>query len=172
MPATDTFPSNVTHHHYRVDWWSPLDGSSGEWAGNWEVVETTKEACEVALAAIEEKENSLALVLITQCSVEGTWLGRVVVDRATLKRWDPASASLPSSEIDPTVLPPLGREDIETLTLLRCREALQVARDARLIEASHVSAIVQVIQLAFAGLGPAIDMAELADAAATPRLLS
>lgn len=164
--------SDAKDTDYRIDWWTPLACSPHEWAGNWDLAATAGEARELALSTIDLEKPTSGLVLLTHRSTAGCRLGRVVVDRAALEIWDTAVTELPSSDFDPAALPPLGREDIETLTLSRCREALLVARDAGLIEPVLVGAIVQIVLHAFAGVGPAVDLVRLAGDSATPRMLS
>lgn len=152
---------------YRVDWWLPLIRSPGEWGGRWDPAADPVEARAVAAAAIEEGA-ALARVRVTMVSAEGDIAGWVVVDAAGLAAWDLASEPLPSSSCEQGSLPPLGREGLVHSILARCRRLLLEAVDADLIEPTTVSAVVEIVDQAFVGVGPALAIASAREGRINP----
>lgn len=144
---------------YRIDWWSPLRASPGEWAGRWELACSAEDARAFALSLFGD-QPAMRLVLLTLSS-GGAAPRKVVVDLITVERWRPAETCLPLSAQDSSLLPPRGNGDIEHLALVHCKDALRVARDAGLLEPSMVMAIVEIVQQAFSGTGPASEVAAL-----------
>lgn len=144
---------------YRIDWWLPLTCSPGEWAGRWDLAAGPVEARAVAIAALGENPAK-GFVLVTLLQRGYSDPSKVVADAGCLDRWSPWDDPLPPSGIDLGELPPLGREDVEHVTLVRCREALLDAHDAELLDKAVVAAIVEIVQQAFTGVGPAMEIAD------------
>ncbi len=86
---------------------------------------------------------------------------RVVVDGAAVERWNAVKYCLPLSDQDRSQLPPLGSQAVAHLTLVRCKKALSAARDAKLLDASVVTATIEIIHQAFNGIGPAAEVAAI-----------
>jgi len=145
---------------YRIDWWVALPSEPGEWAGRWDLAPDAVAAKAVAATALAGG-CALGLVRLTLPSPVGEGGHRVVVDAVALAAWAADVDRLPASGADAGSLPPRGRDDIEVMTLARCREALIMARDADLIGDDHVAAIVEIVQQAFSGTGPAVDVVAL-----------
>ena len=144
---------------FRIDWWVPVAGDPGEWAGRWRRVAGTAAARDAARAALRS-DTALGLVLVTALDVDGAPLTKVALDAAEVEAWDTGGA-LPVGTRAADVLPPAGRDDVECATLLACRDALLVAHAVGLVHRAVVTAILEIVQQAFVGAGPAIDIAAL-----------
>ena len=151
---------------YRIDWWSPLRSSPGEWAGRWDLASTASEAKTSALAALRQ-EPAKGLVLVTLSSA-GCETRKVAVNADAVARWVPSEASLPLSTEDPAQLPPLGCEDLEHSVLVGCRRSLGAASKAEVLDPAVVTAIIEIVHQAFAGTGPAAEAAAVIRREASP----
>lgn len=145
---------------YRIDWWLPLESSPGEWAGRWEVAVSADRARTIALAVLKEQPAG-GQVLLTLHGVTITSAEWVVADARALQDWWTELTSLPESGLDPSQLPPLGREDAEHLTMVQCKTALATAVNAKLLDPAAVSAILEIVQQACTGIGPAAEIAAI-----------
>ncbi|AOW24705.1 hypothetical protein AVM11_17705 [Sphingomonas melonis TY] len=148
---------HLTATVYRVDWWLPLEDEPGEWTGRWKREPDACAARTTGLAAIAGGA-ACGLVLVTLHRPHAP-IERAAPDMAELRVWDVDRDAMPASARDPGDLPPRGREDIEGSTLSHCREALIVASDADLLHRATVTAILDIVQQAFRGLGPAVEAA-------------
>lgn len=145
---------------YRIDWWLPLESSPGEWAGRWEVAVSADRARTIALAVLKEQPAG-GQVLLTLHGVTITSAERVVADARALQDWRTELTNLPESGLDPSQLPPLGREDVEHVTLVHCKAALTAAEKAELLDAASIAAILEIVQQACTGIGPAAEIAKI-----------
>lgn len=145
---------------YRLDWWLPLAAEPGEWQGRWDLATDAATARAIAMRALDRGAAS-GLVLIAALDARNDRICRVVADVEAVSAWSTDVAGLPPSQADQTALPPLGREDMRGVTLAACRNALLPARDTELIDAAIVTALVDIMQQAFAGTGPAVELAAL-----------
>lgn len=154
-------------HSHRVDWWLPLAIEPGEWAGRWDLAACAAEARTIAAGALADGAVH-GLALVTLLGPGGARAGRAVADAAALDRWSVEAEPLPVSEIDPASLPPLGREDVGSRAVARCREALLAARDVGLLETVMVTAVIEIVQQALSGTGPAAEVAASIGGTAIP----
>lgn len=138
---------------YRIEWWNPLP--DGEWAGRWDVYDDGHLARTVALTLLAGDEAP-GLVLVATLADDGRETARAAVDEAEVQAWDPAVDPLPPTTRDPSILPPMGRDDVQTQTLGSCRDALLAAVGAGLMAEEHVAPLVETIQRAFSGVDPMI----------------
>jgi hypothetical protein len=109
----------------------------------------------VALRAIDDGAALGLVQVIRRCETE---CSAAVLDVRDLSKWD-ADSPLPASVRPATMLPPVGREDLECRTLDACRQALLVAHAAELLQRIVVTAILDIVQQAFQGIGPAVEEA-------------
>lgn len=156
----------MTGPFYRIDWWLPLQEEPGEWTGRWKRVRDARAARATGLAAIADGA-ACGLVLLTLYGPNAP-VERAAPDVAELQVWEVDRDAMPASAGDPDVLPPRGREDVEGNTLVRCRDALTVASDADLLHRATVIAILDIVQQAFHGLGPAVEAAAASGADIEP----
>lgn len=142
---------------YRVDWWLPLEEEPGEWTGRWRRERDARSARATGLAAIACGAAS-GLVLVALHRPDAA-IERAAPDAGELDAWDVDRDAMPASARDPGVLPPRGREDVEGMALVLCRDALTAASDADLLHRATVTAILDIVQQAFHGFGPAVEAA-------------
>lgn len=145
--------------YYLVEWWVPIAGQ--EWAGEWKLFANPSEARLEALDRIRAGCAS-GHVLIVQLDHHGSEMGRAAASAPSLSKWSPITNRLPLTSADITI-PPMGRDDIEGQTLANCRTSLRAAAAADLIDPNLVSAIIAIVQLAFHGVGPAVEFMNDAD---------
>lgn len=144
---------------FRIDWWVPVNGDPGEWAGRWRRIRGAAAARDAALDVLRAGA-ALDLVLIAELSLDGTSMSNSALGVAEIGAWD-AEGALPTGARDADVLPPAGRDDVECAAMLACRDALVAASAIGLLHRAVVTAILEIIQQAFAGAGPAVDNAAL-----------
>jgi hypothetical protein len=137
----------------------PIEGE--EWAGEWKLF---ADASKARLEALDRIRDGCAAghVLLVHLDEQGTELSRAAASAPSLSQWSPITDRLPQTSPD-VIIPPLGREDIEGQTLANCRAALRAAAAADLLDPRLVTAIIIILQQAFQGVGPAVEMMNDAD---------
>lgn len=151
-------PLEAQGESYLLEWWLPLPAEPAEWTGRWRRTSDAAEAREIASAAIRSGAAEGAVLITARVGGE-----KVVADADRVAAWRPGLERLPRATAEVRALPPPGRDDVECQTLVDCRDALVAAHSAGLVARSVVTVILEIIQQAFSGTGPAIDLAAVVE---------